>query len=47
MNDSALRIEPFDPADALNLVHMWRASFEFGVGIKDPHPIERASRVLV
>jgi GNAT superfamily N-acetyltransferase len=37
---SGLRIEPFDPADALNLVHMWRASFEFGVGVKDPHPIE-------
>ena len=40
MNGSDMRFEPFDPADALSLVHMWRASFEFGVGIKDPHPIE-------
>jgi len=40
MNGSDMRFEPFDPADALTLVRMWRASFEFGVGIKDPHPIE-------
>jgi len=33
-------VEAFNPADALPLVHMWRASFEFGVGIKDRHPIE-------
>lgn len=35
-----LRIVDFDPADTEPLVHMWRASFEFGVGIKDPHSIE-------
>lgn len=35
-----MRIDAFDPADALPLVRMWRASFEFGVGIIDPHPIE-------
>ena len=35
-----MRIEPFKPDDALPLVQMWRASFEFGVGIQDPHPIE-------
>ncbi len=40
MSGSDMRFEPFDPADALGLVHMWRASFEFGVGTKDPHPIE-------
>ena len=41
MNGSDIRFESFDPADALSLVRMWRASFEFGVGILDPHPIER------
>lgn len=40
MNGSDMRFESFDHADALTLVHMWRASFEFGVGIKDPHPID-------
>jgi len=44
LNESTLsdtmRIEAFNPAEALDLVRMWRASFEFGVGVKDPHPIE-------
>lgn len=35
----ALRIEGFDSAMASELVAMWRRSFEFGVGIVDPHPI--------
>ena len=35
-----MRIEAFNPSEALQLVHMWRASFEFGVGVRDPHPIE-------
>ena len=35
-----MHVEAFKHADALPLVHMWRASFEFGVGIKDNHPIE-------
>ena len=35
----SLRIDDLDPADTEALVHMWRASFEFGVGIKDPNPI--------
>jgi GNAT superfamily N-acetyltransferase len=39
-NSRDLRFESFDPTDASSLVHMWRASFEFGIGIKDPHPIE-------
>jgi ribosomal protein S18 acetylase RimI-like enzyme len=31
---------PFDPSMADALVPMWRESFEHGVGIVDPHPIE-------
>lgn len=31
---------PYADADAPELVRMWRASFEHGVGITDPHPIE-------
>jgi hypothetical protein len=30
------RFESFDPAEAHPLTRMWRESFEFGVGIKDP-----------
>lgn len=37
---SFTRIEEFEPADLHPLVRMWRESFEFGVGIVDPHPIE-------
>ena len=46
----ALRIEPFDPQDAdeaLALVSMWRASFEHGVGVQDPHPIEAQIEFLL
>jgi ribosomal protein S18 acetylase RimI-like enzyme len=32
--------DPFDPAFTDELVAMWRASFEDGVGIVDPNPIE-------
>jgi ribosomal protein S18 acetylase RimI-like enzyme len=35
-----LHIADFRAADADPLVRMWRASFEHGVGIVDPHPIE-------
>ena len=35
-----VRIEPFGNHDVLELVRMWRASFEHGVGVRDPHPIE-------
>lgn len=31
---------PYADADAPELVRMWRASFEHGVGITDPHPID-------
>lgn len=38
MND--IVITAFDPLQTDELVLMWRDSFERGVGIKDPHPIE-------
>lgn len=37
---SQLSIEIFQPADLDALVRMWRESFEHGVGIKDPYPLE-------
>ena len=37
---AAVDIVPYDPAMLVPLVDMWRASFEHGVGIVDPHPIE-------
>ena len=33
-------IRPFEPHQAQELVALWRASFEHGVGIRDDHPIE-------
>ncbi len=33
------RVEDFQPHDTEALVRMWRASFEHGVGIRDPHPL--------
>ena len=30
----------YEPADAHEIVKLWRESFEFGVGIIDPHPIQ-------
>lgn len=35
-----LRIADYAPDDARELVALWRASFEHGVGITDHHPIE-------
>ena len=35
-----IRIEPYGPLHRRPLVELWRASFEHGVGITDPHPIE-------
>ncbi len=37
---STMRITEFDPSVTEELVPMWRASFEFGVGIIDSNPIE-------
>jgi ribosomal protein S18 acetylase RimI-like enzyme len=35
-----IRVTDFDPSVTGELVPMWRESFEFGVGIVDPNPIE-------
>lgn len=35
-----LVISDYAPAHGGELVRMWRASFEHGVGIEDPHPLE-------
>ena len=40
MTDPAVRLTDLDPAEIPALVRMWRTSFEHGVGIVDPHPIE-------
>lgn len=37
---SNLAISEYSPEHADELVRMWRASFEQGVGIKDPNPLE-------
>lgn len=39
MNDAALRIAPYAPQHLDELVRVWRASFEHGVGVTDPHPM--------
>ncbi len=35
-----MELVAYDPSDAVELVAMWRASFEHGMGIRDPNPIE-------
>jgi ribosomal protein S18 acetylase RimI-like enzyme len=35
-----MQIAAYDPVDALDIVKLWRESFEFGVGIMDPHPMQ-------
>jgi GNAT superfamily N-acetyltransferase len=35
-----ISIEAFEPRDVEPLVHLWRESFEHGVGITDPNPFE-------
>jgi len=35
-----VHIRAFEPADVHDLVPMWRQSFEHGVGIADPHPLD-------
>lgn len=37
---SAVNIVDFDSARTDELVRLWRESFEFGVGVVDPHPID-------
>jgi ribosomal protein S18 acetylase RimI-like enzyme len=36
---SAVNVVDFDSARTDELVRLWRESFEFGVGVVDPHPI--------
>jgi GNAT superfamily N-acetyltransferase len=42
-----VRLTEFDPARLRELVVMWRASFERGVGIADPHPLEAQERYFL
>jgi ribosomal protein S18 acetylase RimI-like enzyme len=35
-----LRLVPFEPSMADELVRLWRTAFEYGVGVLDPNPIE-------
>ena len=41
-----LTIVDYSPGYGSELVRMWRASFEQGVGITDPHPLEDQLRAL-
>ena len=40
------RVEDFRAIDTDELVRMWRASFEHGVGITDPHPLDEQIEYL-
>ena len=40
------RVEDFRAIDTDALVRMWRASFEYGVGITDPHPLDEQIEYL-
>jgi ribosomal protein S18 acetylase RimI-like enzyme len=40
------RVEDFQAQDTDALVRMWRASFEHGVGVIDPHPLEEQIEYL-
>lgn len=42
-----LQFAPFEIAMAEALVPMWRESFEHGVGIVDPHPIDEQRAYLI
>lgn len=44
---SSFAIRDFDPNQTDEVVRMWRASFEHGVGIADHHPIEDQRRFFV
>jgi len=43
----AIVLEEFREEQARELVRMWRESFELGVGVRDPHPIEEQERYLL
>ena len=40
-------LRPFEPACLPELLRMWRASFEAGVGVVDPHPIAEQEHYFV
>ena len=42
----AVVLDDFRSEDAEELVRMWRESFEAGVGVTDPHPLEEQMRYL-
>lgn len=42
-----ITIEEFRPEQTDELVRMWRESFEHGVGITDPHPLEEQRAHLI
>lgn len=44
--NDALEIADFRPEATDELVRMWRASFEHGVGIEDPHPLSEQVEYL-
>jgi GNAT superfamily N-acetyltransferase len=44
---SAIQLVDFEPHWLDELVRMWRASFEAGVGISDPHPIEEQKQFFL
>jgi ribosomal protein S18 acetylase RimI-like enzyme len=43
---SGFVVEDFRLEDAGSLVRMWRESFEYGVGVQDPHSIEDRTAYL-
>ena len=44
---SSIEVADFEPHQADEVVRLWRASFEHGVGILDPNPIEQQLRAFV
>ena len=46
MTGAAVSLEELREGDTRELVSMWRESFEHGVGVTDPHPIEEQERYL-
>ena len=47
MTPREINLVEFDPAFTDDLVRLWRASFEDGVGIVDPNPIEGLKLVFL
>jgi len=41
-----LALSEYSPQHADDLVRMWRTAFEYGVGVKDPHPLEEQHAYL-